>query len=84
MTIKKQTDYFRILLYFLFGAALLFLRYVGDNSEPLPLALVYAMGATGLSTTVGALAFLLISLPGHALLKRFLRRDKPLFCALDF
>ena len=84
MTIKKQTDYFRILLYFLFGAALLFLRYVGDNSEPLPLALVYAMGATGLSTTVGALAFLLISLPSASFVQTLLAAGQAALLCLGF
>ena len=51
MTIRKHTDYFRILLYLLFGAALLFLRFVGDNGEPVGLALVYAMSRAGLSPT---------------------------------
>ncbi|MBQ7368962.1 MAG: SpoIIE family protein phosphatase [Clostridia bacterium] len=63
MTVKKPTDYFRILLYFLFGAALLFLRYVGNNGEPFSLALLYATGAAGLSPFVCALTFFLVSLP---------------------
>ena len=67
MMVKKQTDFAHIFLYVLFGTALLFLRYVGDNGEPLPLALVYAMGAAGLSTGVGALSFFLISLLGASL-----------------
>ncbi len=63
MTVKKPTDYFRILLYFLFGAALLFLRYVGNNDEPFSLALLYATGAAGLSPLVCPLTFFLVSLP---------------------
>ena len=84
MVIKKQTDYFRVLLYFLFGAALLFLRYVGDNDEPLPLALVYATGAAGLSPTVGALTFLLISLPNASLTQTLLAAGQAVLIWLGF
>ncbi len=62
MTIRKHTDYFRILLYLLFGAALLFLRFVGDNGEPVGLALVYAMSRAGLSPYISAPLYFLTSL----------------------
>lgn len=84
MTLKKQTDYSRILLYFLFGAALLFLRYVGDNNEPLPLALVYAMGTSGLSPLVGALIFWLVSLTGATSTQLLLSAGQAVLLALGF
>ncbi len=84
MTIRKQTDYFRILLYFLFGAALLFLRYVGNNAEPFPLALVYATGTAGLSATVGAITFFLISLPGASLTTILLSAGQALLLCIGF
>ena len=84
MVVKKQTDYFRVLLYFLFGAALLLLRYVGDNSEPLPLALVYAMGAAGLSPLIGGLTFLLISLPNASLVQTGLAAGQAILLCAGF
>lgn len=45
----KKTDVFQILLYFLFGSATLFLRFVGNNGEPIGLALAYALSTAGLS-----------------------------------
>lgn len=84
MTIRKQTDYFRVFLYFLFTVALLFLRYVGNNSEPLPLALVYAMGVAGLSPSVSALAFFLISLPNASLTQTLLVAGQALLLCVGF
>lgn len=84
MTVKKQTDYFRILLYVLFSAALLFLRYVGSNNEPLPLALVYAMGTAELSPLFGALVYLLLSLPNASLTQVLLAAGQALLLPLGF
>ena len=57
MTIKKPVDYSRILLYLLFGCAMLFLRFVLDNGEPVALALVFALGRAGLSPYISAFLF---------------------------
>ncbi len=61
MYTHKKTDLTRVLLYFLFGAAALFLRYVGDNAEPLALALVYALPNAGLSPVVAACTYFLVA-----------------------
>ena len=84
MKVKKQTDFARIFLYGLFGAALLFLRYVGNNSEPLPLALVYAMGAAGLSPSVSALSFFLVSLIGTNLTQTLIAAGQAVAVWLGF
>ena len=39
----RKIDFFRLFLYFLFGAAALFLYFVGNNGEPFSLALTYAL-----------------------------------------
>ncbi len=57
MTFKKSAEPIRVLLYALFAAALLFLRFVGDNGEPLGLALVYALGYAGLSPYIAAVCY---------------------------
>ena len=57
MTIKKPVDYSRVLLYLLFGCAMLFLRFVLDNGEPIALALVFALGRAGLSPYLSAFLF---------------------------
>ncbi len=62
MQMRKYTEPFRILLYVLFTTAMLFLRFVGNNAEPLHLALAYAMGVTGLSP-FSPLLYLLVSIP---------------------
>ncbi|MBQ8308607.1 MAG: SpoIIE family protein phosphatase [Clostridia bacterium] len=84
MTVKKTTDYFRVLLYFLFGAALLFLRYIGDNAEPIGLALVYAMNAAGLSPFVSSLSFFLVSLPQSEFSQILLSAGQALVLAVSF
>lgn len=61
MYTHKKTDLTRILLYFLFGAAASFLRYVGDNAEPLALALVYALPNAGLSPVVAACTYFFVA-----------------------
>ena len=57
MKIRKRINYFEIFIYLLFACAMLFLRQVGDNGEPLGLALVYAMQATGLSPLIAVLSY---------------------------
>lgn len=62
MKVYKTIDYFRLLIYFLFGCAMLFLRNVGNNAEPLGLALVYGMGIAGLSPVLSAALYFMSSL----------------------
>ena len=61
MKIHKRTDYHRIIIYFAFTFALACLQFVGDNAEPLGLALVFAMNGAGLSPLVSAFAYLGVS-----------------------
>lgn len=63
MQIRKKTEGFHILFYVLFGAAMLFLRYVGTQNEPFSLALAYAMCASGLSPFLSPLLYFAVSLP---------------------
>lgn len=62
MKIHKRTDYHRVMIYFAFTFALACLQFVGDNAEPLGLALVFAMNGAGLSPLVSAFAYLGVSL----------------------
>ncbi len=62
MKIHKQTDYKQVIIYALFAFALACLQYVGDNAEPLGLALVFAMNTAGLSPLVSALSYFGVSL----------------------
>lgn len=55
MRTRKKIDFTRLTLYILFGAASLFLYNVGENGEPLSLALVYGMASAGLSPWIAAL-----------------------------
>ena len=57
MVLKKSVDYFRVLLYLLFGLSMLFLRFLLNNGEPFALALVYALGRAGLSPYLSAFLF---------------------------
>ena len=62
LTLKKL-EFPRILLYLFFGASAFFLQAVGDNAEPLSLALVYAFVSVGFAplpcAVLGALPALL-------------------------
>ena len=51
----KKINFPRLLLYLLFGGAAVCLHFVGDNGEPLSLALLYAMVGGGLSPIPSAL-----------------------------
>jgi len=62
MQYTKNYDRARLPVYLLFGAAMLFLRSVGANNEPLSLALLYAMCSAGLSPFWSGITFLLGSL----------------------
>lgn len=59
MKFKEPVDKLRVLLYFLFFGATLLLRFVGDNGEPVALALVYALATAGLSPYPCALFYAL-------------------------
>ena len=50
----KRTNFFRLFLYLLFAVAALFLHFVGDNGEPLALALLYALSGVGFSPIISA------------------------------
>ncbi len=84
MQIRKKTDEIKVLLYFLFGAAILFLRFVGDNGEPLGLALVYAISAAGLSPLIAALLFTAATLVGGTAEEIVLAAGQALLLALAF
>ena len=60
----KRIDRSQIFLHILFAVAMLFLRQVGDNGEPLALALAYAMPFAGLSPVLSPVCFFLITLTG--------------------
>ena len=49
MRIRKKLDFFKLFLYLLFFLSAVFLFHVGNNGEPLALALFYAAAAAGLS-----------------------------------
>lgn len=51
----KKIDFPRLFLYLLLGGAAIFLQCVGDNYEPLSLALVYAMVGVGFSPILSTL-----------------------------
>ena len=67
MRIRKKINFTEILLYLLFGAAFLFLYFIGNNGEPFGLALCYAAGSAGLSPVVCALLYVLSALPDFQL-----------------
>ena len=78
----KKIDFFRLFLYLLFGGASLFLYFILDKGEPIPLALVYAMVSVGFSPIPTALLcalpaifsldlFQILLLLGQALLVAF-------------
>ena len=52
---RRTIDFSKCTLYALFAAASLFLYFIGDNGEPLPLALCYGMASANLSPTLSAM-----------------------------
>ena len=84
MTVRKQTNYSRILIYLLFFAATLFLRFVLANGEPIGLALAYAMGAAGLSPYVAATGFFLTTLFDGTFLEILLCGAQALLLSVGF
>ena len=51
---RRTINFSKCTIYALFAAASLFLYFIGDNGEPLPLALAYAMASANLSPTLSA------------------------------
>lgn len=84
MSVKKQTDYFRVFLHVLFGVALLFLRYVGNNAEPFALALVYAMNTAGFSPVLSSFLFFIVALPDAETTQRLLSAGQALLLCVGF
>ena len=62
MRTKKKIDFFRLFSYLFFGACALFLYFIGDNAEPFPLCLLFAMLSVGLSPLPSAILVVLPSL----------------------
>ena len=52
---RKSIDFSKCTIYVLLAAASLFLYFIGDNGEPLPLALAYGMSSAGIPPTVSAI-----------------------------
>ena len=52
---QKTIDFSKYTTYFLLALASLFLYFIGDNGEPLPLALAYATATAGIPPTVSAI-----------------------------
>ncbi|MBQ8291308.1 MAG: SpoIIE family protein phosphatase [Clostridia bacterium] len=84
MTIRKNTDYFRILLYLLFTAAMLFLEYTLDNREPFSLALAYALALSGLSPYVVSFFFFAVSIVRPTFVNILLHGGQALLLMLGF
>ncbi|MBQ8685324.1 MAG: SpoIIE family protein phosphatase [Clostridia bacterium] len=80
----KTADHSRILLYILFFAALLCLRFTLANGEPVGLALVYAMGSVGLSPLLASLGYFLTSLVGGSVRDILLYALQGVFLSIGF
>lgn len=84
MQIRKNTDYSRVFLYLAFGVAMLFLRFVGNNAEPLGLALVYALAATGLRPLICGLLFVFSTLFGGSFAEILLAAGQAFLLSCSF
>lgn len=84
MQFYKRFDVLELSLYFLFGAAMLFLRFVGNYLEPFSLALAYAMPFAGLSPIPTALAFFLSSCFGQGIFDVLLALGQAFLLSLSF
>ncbi|MBQ8322475.1 MAG: SpoIIE family protein phosphatase [Clostridia bacterium] len=80
----KTVNYTRVGLHILFALAMLFLQYVGDNCEPLALALVYAMPLAGLSPFAAAFSFFLVNLIRWQGIPILIAAAQSLFFAIAF
>ncbi len=67
MQFHKRLDVMQLSFYFLFGASMLFLRFVGDYFEPFSLALAFALPFAGAAAIPTALAFFLSSCFGQGI-----------------
>ena len=60
--IYRKISYSQAFLHIFFGVAMLLLQKIGNNAEPLALALVYAMPMASLSPLLTALSYVAVSL----------------------
>lgn len=81
---RRKIDFSRFFLYLSFFCASLFLYFVGDNGEPFPLALSYAMMGAGLSLPLSALVGVFPSLFGGSWLLFFLYLGQALLVGLGY
>ena len=63
----KKTDVTQIIFYLLFGAGMLFLRFVGNSFEPFSLSLAYALPYAGVSPLTVAFLFFTTSCFGQGI-----------------
>ncbi len=59
---RKKIDFFRLFLYLLFSLASLCLYFVGNNGEPFPIALTYALLSANTPPIICAVIYILPSL----------------------
>ncbi len=84
MQFYKRFDVLQLSLYFLFGAGMLFLRFVGNYFEPFSLALAYALPFAGVSPIPTALIFFLSSCLGQGIFEVLLALGQAALLALSF
>lgn len=84
MQLYKRTDQIQISLYLLFGASMLFLRFLGENFEPFSLALAFALPYAGLSPFLVAGAFFITACFGQGIFEVLLALGQALLLALSF
>ncbi len=82
--LRKTVDHFRILIYALCTLGMLFLERVGNNREPLSLALAYAMGIAGLSPYVSAFLYFVSGIIQPNLVTVLLHAGQALSLSLGF
>ncbi len=80
----KRLDIVQVVLYLLFGAGMLFLRFVGNSFEPFSLALVYALPYTGVAPIPLALVYLLSSCFGRGIFEVVLAAAQGVLFAVAF
>ncbi len=80
----KRVDIMQVALYLLFGAGMLFLRFVGEQFEPFSLALAFALPYAGVAPIPIAIAFFLSSCFGQGIFEVLLAFAQALLLALAF
>ena len=80
----KKTDVVQIVFYLLFGAGMLFLRFVGNAFEPFSLALAYALPYAGVSPFTVAILFFATSCIGQGIFEVVLALGQALLLFLSF